>query len=102
MALALLLPQTRQTQHCSQLQGLCLLLTSNVDGFVKTFLRLCSVFPTAYSLKPRAFLRQQEFTFQPIQLYLPPTFPSFIDHSGSVGQRGEPLFGLSGFSICLG
>ncbi len=37
--LALLLPQPAQTHHRPQLQRLCLLPTSNLDGLLKTLFR---------------------------------------------------------------
>ena len=76
--LALLLPQTGEARRCPQFQRLRLLLAGNLNGLEKTFFgfRLGSL--GLLGLPGRLRLCKRQLAFQPIQLRLVATLPSFV------------------------
>src|SRR5262245_38593046 len=63
---ALLLPQASEARGGTEFERLRTQFAGGLNCFEKIRFRFFWFFPKAYSLKPRAFLRQQELAFESI------------------------------------
>src|SRR2546422_7366399 len=91
-------PQSTQTHHRSQLQRLGTLVARNLDGLEKTR------FGFFFNFGPGtlALALKRQFAFQPIQLRLVDTLPSFVHVSQRLSQQSKSFFGLPHFPIRRG
>jgi hypothetical protein len=85
-ALALLLPQLRQTCGSPQFQGLGLLVAGNVEGSLEAVFRFEPRRPT---------LPQQDLTFQTVQLRLIETLRMVLSSHQNLFQHAKPCLDLS-------